>query len=636
MLRVKLLLTIFTLIALAALGFGAIHAEENGSQKKSYAKSAPGHPNFAPGLVVLELNKGADLMAAQHEVESLGYKVKRASKWSGTLVVQVQAGEELQFVDYFKNHFLFRRVLPDYLGVPDVTNYVPFSYPNDPAYSANASSSSGQNDWYLNQVGIDEAWNDPDPWMSNASKGRSSAVIAIVDTGINLVHEDVTSHLWRDPGSGNLGHNFVDASTSISDVSGHGTYVTGVASANTDNALGGAGFCVNCTVMVLRASSDETASDSVPFADAINYAVQNKVMAINLSWSFPPGTFQTYCADAWKAGSLVVSSMGNSGDNTQYSPAGDTNALGIGATEPAGNLSPYSSFGAWVGMCAPVGQIANGDGVFTDGVTCGSNPCGDPCTSCYVVADGTSFAAAQVSAMVAILADLGLSNDDIVNRLYKTAEHLGASYPNTLTGWGNLNAYRCLASCRPPSSLTAVVSSTGVSLAWNPPRTIAFATSEYIILRSTVPGGPYIQVGQTSNGNTTSFIDLSAMTGKSYYYVVKAVDSQQLQTLPSNDVLLIDDGPSYPFCPVLFPNPLKEASPSWIYLSGKSSGSIQVQIYTTAFRKVNEVSLSIGESGNYGPLEPKDWWNKPLANGLYYLLITGEGKHSLRKWLIIK
>ncbi len=612
-------------------------------QKKSFMKTIAGQPTFAPGKVVLELPKGMDLERAGQEVESRGFIVTRASKWSRTLVVSVPAGEELRYVDYFKTEFHFRRVLPDYLGLADVTNYTPYSYPNDPAYATYAESASGLNDWYLHQVGIDRAWNDSDPWMATASKGRSTAVIAVIDTGINLAHEDLPLNLWKDPIGGNIGENFVDTTgvTDVSDTDGHGTWVTGVASANTNNSRGGAGFCVNCTVLVLKASDTENAGSYVPFADAITFAVQNGAVAINLSWSFPVSTFQPYTTDAWNSGSIVVASMGNTSinnvQNTPLSPAADTYAIGVGATDPDNTLSPYSIYGSWVGMCAPVGQIINGDGVFTDGVTCGSTPCGDPCTSCYVVADGTSFSSIQISAMVAILADLGLPNTDIVNRLFKTADHLGLPpYPNTLFGWGNLNAYRCLASCRPPSALHSISTPNGVSLYWFAPQTTAFATNYYIVLRSSTSGGPYTQMGQTLDGNTTYFFDSNASPGVHYYYVVKAVDNQQLITLPSNESYVKNTESASNCAAILYPNPIKGTSPAWIYLPCKRTGSIHVQIFSTVFRKVNDVSLGLGSSGSFGPLEPKDQRGQPLANGLYYLVISGDGNRVIRKWIVLK
>lgn len=100
-------------------------------------------------------------------------------------------------------------------------------FPNDPNYQ------NGSDEWNVNQVHMDQAWNDPDPWIANASLGRPSAKIAIVDSGILATHEEFVGKI--DPNS----YNTVLHNNDLTDTDGHGTAVAGIASVNTNNNKGG-------------------------------------------------------------------------------------------------------------------------------------------------------------------------------------------------------------------------------------------------------------------------------------------------------------------------------------------------------------------------------------------------------------
>jgi hypothetical protein len=144
-------------------------------------------------------------------------------------------------------------------------------------------------------------------------------------------------------------------------------------------------------------------------------------------------------------------------------------------------------------------------------------------------------AAPQVAAMIAILADLGLTNTDIKQRLFLTADDVGAAGFDNQTGWGRLNAWRALASARPPSSLFVSSAMNQVTLSWVAPQTKAFSTAHYRIYRSATPGGPYSLIGQTSDGSALNYDDTTAIAQVAYYYVVKAEDIKGLLTLGSNE-----------------------------------------------------------------------------------------------------
>ena len=80
--------------------------------------------------------------------------------------------------------------------------------------------------WYLPQIGWDQAIDD--------TSLDGSAVVAILDTGVNPAHEDLSQHLLP-------GQSFVQDEPADTDPNGHGTWMAGIVAADTNNDVGIAG-----------------------------------------------------------------------------------------------------------------------------------------------------------------------------------------------------------------------------------------------------------------------------------------------------------------------------------------------------------------------------------------------------------
>ncbi len=96
--------------------------------------------------------------------------------------------------------------------------------------------------------------------------------------------------------------------------------------------------------------------------------------------------------------------------------------------------------------------------------------------------------------------------------------------------------------------------------------------------------------------------------------------------------------PTHPGIPSLkiYPNPVLNDQPLIILLSITSTSDVRVEIFTLAFRKVNELNFSQVAPGGSVTVPLTDRWNKPLADGLYYVVIkTGQGR-SIGKLLIFR
>lgn len=246
--------------------------------------------------------------------------------------------------------------------------------PNDPHLSTQ---------WYLGTsvaaMRARPAWD-----ISTGSPGVS---IGILDTGVDVGHEDLAGKLWQNPGEipGNStdddfngyvddvnGWDFgnddadpspnpvFDISTGI-DVGWHGTYVAGLAAAASNNATGIAGVAWGCRVMPLKVADSAGDMPLSAVTAAILYAIDNGAGVLNMSLGSPEPDaetfFQPLMALALDGDVVTVSSAGNDGTDERNFPAACDSVLSVGATNSANNRASFSNWGEWVDIAAPGEQI---------------------------------------------------------------------------------------------------------------------------------------------------------------------------------------------------------------------------------------------------------------------------------------
>jgi subtilisin family serine protease len=273
--------------------------------------------------------------------------------------------------------------------------------PNDPEAVNNSQ-------YAINMLNLRSAW--------ETSMGSSNVAIAIIDTGVETSHPDLSAKIWINPGeiAGNnadddqnnfvddfQGYDFLESSSSdcaatedcsvrdgnVADTQGHGTQVAGIAAASTNNSIGIAGACPNCKILPLRAAfrapDSATPPDprGLPFlkgadaAAAIVYAAERQIDVINISYAgLDPDTIPRPAFDvANDQGCVVVASAGNRGTNEETYPAALPGVISVQSVNQNAELSPTSSFGAWVDVGAPGVSILtttiNGEYVFKSGTS---------------------------------------------------------------------------------------------------------------------------------------------------------------------------------------------------------------------------------------------------------------------------
>lgn len=191
-------------------------------------------------------------------------------------------------------------------------------------------------------------------------------VIAVIDTGIDLNHPDLKGNLWND-GAGNAGYDFVNQDKVPMDDYGHGTHVSGLAAAVTNNNVGTAGVSAkNTKIMALKALDSRGSGADSSIINAIRYAVEKKADVINMSlggFGKSPAIY-TALKEAADAGIVVIMAAGNSSvqlDNSAnfFFPAGYAKdlpgAIAIASTDAVSKrLSSFSNYSTtYVELAAP-------------------------------------------------------------------------------------------------------------------------------------------------------------------------------------------------------------------------------------------------------------------------------------------
>ncbi|MBI4730227.1 MAG: S8 family serine peptidase [Acidobacteria bacterium] len=325
----------------------------------------------------------------------------------------------------------------------------------------------------------------PQAWRRATGKG---VLIAVIDNGVDATHEDLRGKVvhYTRPSFGC--DDYCTAS--------HGTAVAGIAAAWAGNGKGIAGVAPDARILDLpvglKVYIGGVGGDSQlkGHARAIRFAVDHGARVINMSFGMMTGYDHNPVSSgakavdaaieyAWQKGAVLVASAGNMALPACDFPASNPRVLCVGAVGPDDGKLWYSQFGVeidvmapsapWVeAVCKPPADLGGYDprrGLFdiptwscqptwpcdlevTENIwtTAASgrdqNMCED--LAGYTLFGGTSAAAPFVSGVAALLSSMGLTNAQIVARIERTADDLGAPGYDPVYGWGRVNALRAV------------------------------------------------------------------------------------------------------------------------------------------------------------------------------------------------
>lgn len=237
----------------------------------------------------------------------------------------------------------------------------------------------------------------------------SCSKIAILDTGVNYLHPDLSPNIWHnksevpdngrdDDGNGYVddyyGANMITGNGSGTDRDGHGSHVAGIAGARGNNGVGVSGVCWKAQLMPVKFMNLFGRGSTSDAAEGIRYAVKMGARVINASFgsSTDSSTLHDAVNYARSKGALIVVAAGNDGVNIDKKPEypasySDSNILTVAATDANDKLASFSNYGEKaVDLAAP-------------GVDIISTYLGDR----YAELSGTSMAAPYVSGIASML-----------------------------------------------------------------------------------------------------------------------------------------------------------------------------------------------------------------------------------------
>ena len=280
-------------------------------------------------------------------------------------------------------------------------NYLrePFFMPNDPKLA---------NQWGLASTRFGGAWND--------AKG-DGAKVAIVDSGVYSEHPDIGRIVAQ--------RDFVEGDAVADDDYGHGTHVTGIAGALTDNGKGVAGGCFGCGLIIGKVMGFGGFTTDSRIVEGIDWSVNQGADVVNLSLGGPADSsvLRTAVNRAHGQGAVVVAAAGNDGVSEPRYPAAYSKVIAVSAIGTEDRLASFSGRGRWVDLAAPGTDIIST-----------SNSGG------YDRQSGTSMAAPFVSGLAGLLASQGMSADSIRQGMQATAEDLGPAGQDPRYGHGRIDA----------------------------------------------------------------------------------------------------------------------------------------------------------------------------------------------------
>ena len=302
--------------------------------------------------------------------------------------------------------------------------------PNDPFYASVQAS-------YLEALGLPKAW--------EFATGSEEIVIAIIDSGIDLNHEEFVGRLWENPNDNDSNGIDDDNNGCIDDKNGcrfinlteersqqcgytdilptgdisddddgvenhsHGTLVAGVLAAAGNNNAGITGVVWNVRLMIikvldcgLKENQGIPGGDMSNVAQAIDYARRMGADLINLSLASNPddpsadlAILRSAILEAAKEGIIITAAVGNGGSSGPGLPAAYTrfdNVVGVASAANDDTWPSYSAYGAGVDFAA-----------YSEGVASTARSDIGLSTPYVRISNGTSFATPFVTGMYALM-----------------------------------------------------------------------------------------------------------------------------------------------------------------------------------------------------------------------------------------
>jgi subtilisin family serine protease len=315
-----------------------------------------------PGEILIGFRGDATSADQKNVFKSIGAAEKKSFKKIHGSLAHVRPDAVEATLAKLRQDPRVRYAEPNFLVHADAT-------PNDPAFT---------NLWGLNNTGqaINGFPGTPDADIDaaeawNVTTGSAGVTVAVIDTGVDWSHPDLSGQIWINPGENCGGcrtdgidndHNgyvddwrgwdFVGDDNNPMDDHGHGTHVAGTIGAAGNNGVGVAGVNWNVRLMPIKFLNAQGSGSTADAIGAVLYAAQNGADVMNNSWA--GGDYSQALGDAITVAdqhnSLFVAAAGNDGSDNDAEPTYPAsydlpNVVAVAATDNSDDLAYFSNVG---------------------------------------------------------------------------------------------------------------------------------------------------------------------------------------------------------------------------------------------------------------------------------------------------
>jgi Subtilase family len=263
----------------------------------------------------------------------------------------------------------------------------------------------------------------------------ANVTVAVIDSGVDVKHPE-------------LANAIAGSFDALGSKEGPHVHGTGIAGAIVSHArlMGSAPAARILAIRAFAATPDGGESTSFVILKALDYAAAHGAQIVNMSFAGPNDPLiERGISAAVARGIVMVAAAGNAGAKSPpLYPAANRSVIAVGATDAQDRLFAASNRGGHIAVSAP------GVDIFL--------PAPD---EKYQMASGTSFSAAYISGLAALLLERNpaLKPDEVRAILMKTARDLGAPGRDDLFGAGEADAYAAVSAVPPaPAAPVATVS----------------------------------------------------------------------------------------------------------------------------------------------------------------------------------
>ena len=299
----------------------------------------------------------------------------------------------------------------------------------------------------------------------------ANVTIAVIDSGIDLKHPEL---------AGAISDSF-DALGSKEGPHVHGTGIAGVIVAHA-RLMGSAPAANIVAIRAFATAPSGAESTSFVVLKALDYAASHGAQIVNMSFAGPKDALiERGIAAAASKGIVMVAAAGNAGPKSPpLYPAANPNVIAVSATDAHDKLFAASNRGSHIAIAAP------GVDIFL--------PAPD---EKYQMTSGTSFSAAYISGLVALMLERNpaLKPEEVRATLMKTARDLGSPGRDDLFGAGEADAF---------AAVSAVASAPVAAVSDRPAAKNAADRDDVSVTRALSQTAPAMASDRSAAGDTKS------------------------------------------------------------------------------------------------------------------------------------